>query len=128
MARVTEHIARKARSCDEYPRCEHGIRKGERYRRYVAFPGDDGHEEGTKPLVLTMCAGCAADFGVPVTGTPVEILRICRSEPRVIATGVITRSVFSFTGVESYEVTDAAGVVHEASPHRVNVLRNEEEL
>ena len=60
MSKLTLHVARKDRSCDEYPRCSYGIRRGQRYFRYVAFPGDEGHEHGTTPWVMSICAGCSA--------------------------------------------------------------------
>lgn len=35
------------------------IAPGHRYLRHVAFPGDDGHEEGTRPWALNECVACA---------------------------------------------------------------------
>ena len=46
--------------------------RGERYRRYVYFPGDEGLEDAKGPRVLTMCAGCAAAGFRPITGARVE--------------------------------------------------------
>lgn len=122
MPKVTEHIARKDRSCDEYPRCTYGIRKGERYRRYVAFPGDEGHEEGTRPWVLTVCAGCAGQSNRPMTGARVEVFRLNRGNVEVVATGVITKTILGLRAVQGYEVTDDDGVVHEADVHKINTL------
>jgi len=58
MPTMTEHHARKARRCGNYP-CQHNIEPRQRYRRYTAFPGDDGHEEGTRPWVIELCDGCS---------------------------------------------------------------------
>ena len=40
------------------------IAPGHRYLRQVAFPGDEGLEEGTRPAVLNQCIRCVceADF------------------------------------------------------------------
>lgn len=57
MPSVSEHIARKAQDCTSYP-CSKEILPGQRYRRHVAFPGDDGHEEGTRPWVIRECDAC----------------------------------------------------------------------
>lgn len=35
------------------------IAPGHRYLRHVAFPGDEGHEEGTRPWALLQCVACA---------------------------------------------------------------------
>lgn len=37
------------------------IGPGHRYLRHVAFPGDDGHEEGTRPWALVECVACACE-------------------------------------------------------------------
>lgn len=122
MAKTTEHIARKARECGEYPRCSHGIEPGQRYRRYIAFPGDEGHEHGERPRVMEVCAGCAAAGHRPITGARIEVFILDRGEPVVTATGVITETRYLGGGVDTYVVTDAEGKQHEASPHRINVL------
>ncbi|GAA0550051.1 hypothetical protein GCM10010172_35140 [Paractinoplanes ferrugineus] len=38
------------------------IAPGHRYFRQVAFPGDEGHEQGTQPAVLNQCIGCACEI------------------------------------------------------------------
>jgi hypothetical protein len=60
MPTTTEHVARKPRTCGNY-RCESRISPGDRYRRHVAFPGDEGHEEGTRPWVLDECWPCVTN-------------------------------------------------------------------
>lgn len=55
--------ARKPHRCGNYP-CRGGIAPGELYVRHVAFPGDDGNEEGTRPWVIKQCLTCA-DSGGP---------------------------------------------------------------
>lgn len=55
MPTVTERKARRTHACSDY---RHVIERGQRYRRHVAFPGDEGHEEGTKPWVLNECNEC----------------------------------------------------------------------
>lgn len=57
MPSVVERIARKAYDC-RGGYCRHGIEPGQRYRRHVAFPGDEGHEEGTQPWVIRECDAC----------------------------------------------------------------------
>lgn len=123
MALTTEHVARKARKCDEYPPCRHGIQPGQLYRRHVAFPGDDGHEYGERPWVLEICAGCAADNYRPLTGARVEIYRLDRGDVEVVATGVITHTEYRGSAVEEYIVEDKAGAKHAVSPHRINPLQ-----
>ncbi len=71
MSSVTEHTARKARQCGSYP-CRRSIEPGQRYRRHVAFPGDEGHEEGDQPWVIEECAVCAAARGEPIAGEDVS--------------------------------------------------------
>jgi hypothetical protein len=63
----TESIrtARKDRPCGTYP-CPRYIKAGQRYRRHVAFPGDDGHEEGARPWVIDECVACAESRGFPI--------------------------------------------------------------
>lgn len=51
--------ARKARPCGSY-RCPHTIKAGDRFVRHVVFPGQDGHEYGTRPRVLEQCSACVA--------------------------------------------------------------------
>lgn len=122
VAKTTEHVARKSRPCNEYPRCSNGIEPGQRYRRYVAFPGDEGHEHGERPWVFEICAGCAAAGCRPITGARVEVFTLNRGEPVVTAVGVITETRYVGGGIDTYVVTDADGQEHEASPHRINVL------
>lgn len=57
MSTVTEHRARTKKPCSFYWR-KHVIAPGQRYRRHVAFPGDEGHEEGVTPWVLNECDTC----------------------------------------------------------------------
>lgn len=59
---VSLHRARTARPCEAYP-CKLQIEAGALYVRYVAFPGDDGHEDGTRPRVVRECAACADSYG-----------------------------------------------------------------
>jgi hypothetical protein len=59
MAAVTEHTARKGRPCG-VDTCTRSIEPGQRYLRHVAFPGDEGYEEGTRPWVIEECAACCA--------------------------------------------------------------------
>lgn len=54
---TTERTARKTRPCGSYP-CHNDIKAGDRYLRHVAFPGDEGHEEGTHPWVINECDEC----------------------------------------------------------------------
>lgn len=70
MARTTEHTARRRRQCGSYP-CSRSIEPGQQYLRHVAFPGDEGHEEGTRPWVIEECAACAAARGEPIA----EVIR-----------------------------------------------------
>jgi hypothetical protein len=65
MPSVSVRTARKDRPCRSYP-CRRTIQQGERYRRYVAFPGDDGHEQGTQPWVMDECTACAQRRGEPI--------------------------------------------------------------
>lgn len=65
MPAATVHTARRARPCGSYP-CANTIEAGQRYRRHVAFPGDDGHEEGTTPWVIVECEACASGRGEPI--------------------------------------------------------------
>jgi hypothetical protein len=57
MPTVSERIARKARVCTSYP-CRKEIEPGQRYRRHVAFPGDEGYEHGEGPWVIVQCDSC----------------------------------------------------------------------
>ena len=43
------------------------IEPGQRYRRHVAFPGDEGNEQGTTVWVIEECSACAAARGEPIT-------------------------------------------------------------
>jgi hypothetical protein len=122
MGRTTEHVARKARRCDEYPRCRHGIFPGQRYRRHVYFPGDESFEDAKGPIVLTVCAGCAAAGFRPLTGARVESFKLHFGDPVVVASGVITETVYRAGAVAEYVITDGQGVVHAVDPHRINVL------
>jgi hypothetical protein len=56
------HVARKSHPCGECL-CRRTIEPGELYVRHVAFPGDDGHEEGTRPWVIRECFACANERG-----------------------------------------------------------------
>lgn len=58
MSTTTLHTARKTRGCGGY-RCQGLIEAGQLYVRYVAFPGDDGYEEGVGVKVAEECATCA---------------------------------------------------------------------
>lgn len=58
MSTTTVHTARTTGLCGIYP-FDHDIETGTRYLRHVAFPGDEGHEEGTRPWVIRQCLGCA---------------------------------------------------------------------
>jgi hypothetical protein len=40
--KVTEPRSRKAGPCDDYPACRFGLVPGQRYRRLVYFPRDEG--------------------------------------------------------------------------------------
>lgn len=62
MPTVSERIARKRHDC-AYP-CMRGIKRGQRYRRHVAFPGDEGHEEGRRPWVINECDACIRERDV----------------------------------------------------------------
>lgn len=59
---VSLHRARKQYQCESY-RCDVLIEPGDLYVRHVAFPGDEGHEEGTKPLVMRESAACVNEAG-----------------------------------------------------------------
>jgi hypothetical protein len=65
MPSVSVRTARKERPCGSYP-CRRTIGRGERYRRHVAFPGDDGYEQGTSVWVIDECAACAQERGEPI--------------------------------------------------------------
>jgi hypothetical protein len=65
MPSITVRTARKDRPCRSYP-CRRLIQRGERYRRHVAFPGDDGFEQGTRPWVIDECRACAEARGEPI--------------------------------------------------------------
>jgi hypothetical protein len=67
MSSTTIRTARRDRPCGSYP-CENTIKAGQRYRRQVAFPGDDGHEEGTTIWVIVECEVCASGRGDPFPG------------------------------------------------------------
>lgn len=57
------HTARKHRLCDmAYPGA-HPILPGELYLRHVTFPGEEGHEYGTKPVVHAECGWCVNQRG-----------------------------------------------------------------
>lgn len=58
MSTTSERIARKPRPCGAY-HCGRTIEPGQRYLRHVAFPGDDGYEEGTRPWVIDECQYCS---------------------------------------------------------------------
>ena len=66
MPSATVHTARRSRECGSYP-CQRSVEPGQRYRRHVAFPGDEGHEEGTRPWVIIECRACAESRGYPIT-------------------------------------------------------------
>lgn len=78
MSTVADRIARKTHACSDYWH-GHVIQPGERYRRHVAFPGDEGHEEGTRPWVLKECDACVKSrdiHGEPIRqryGVPAHI-------------------------------------------------------
>lgn len=55
---ISLHRARKQHECESY-RCEQSIEPGDLYVRHVAFPGDEGHEEGDRPWVMRECTVCA---------------------------------------------------------------------
>ncbi|MEU0078622.1 hypothetical protein ABZY58_12050 [Micromonospora tulbaghiae] len=60
MPSTTLRTARKTRPCAFARHNEdHNITAGDLYVRAVAFPGDEGHEEGTQPWVLRVCKACA---------------------------------------------------------------------
>lgn len=59
---VSLHRARKQHPCESY-RCPRMIEPGDLYVRHVAFPGDEGHEEGTRPLVMREAAVCVDEAG-----------------------------------------------------------------
>lgn len=65
--KVTAHTARKERPCEVY-HCDNTIQHGQRYLRYVAFPGEDGHEHGTAPWVMVHCLECADRAGDYIRG------------------------------------------------------------
>lgn len=47
--------ARVARPCDDYPRCDRGIRPGERYLRAVATPHDAEVNQSPHWWTLNIC-------------------------------------------------------------------------
>jgi hypothetical protein len=47
--------ARTPKRCDNYPRCERGIRPGERYLRASATPRDDEVNQGPHWWTLNIC-------------------------------------------------------------------------
>lgn len=55
---VTLHTARQFRTCDGLWADPHPIVPGELYIRHVTFPGEEGHEEGAKPVVHHECEYC----------------------------------------------------------------------
>jgi hypothetical protein len=59
---VSLHRARKQRPCESY-RCPVLIEPGDLYVRHVAFPGQEGHEEGVRPLVMREAASCVNEAG-----------------------------------------------------------------
>lgn len=59
---VSLHRARTSRTCGNYP-CKLSIEPGELYVRHVAFPCDDGHEDGARPWVIEDCFACADRMG-----------------------------------------------------------------
>ncbi len=59
--RTTLHRARTAHPCDSYP-CDRAIEAGDVYVRHVAFPGEEGHEEGTGPWVIRECEPCVEKY------------------------------------------------------------------
>lgn len=59
---VTLHRARKQYPCESY-RCDAVIEPGDLYVRHVAFPGDEGHEDGVRPLVMRESAACVNKAG-----------------------------------------------------------------
>jgi hypothetical protein len=59
---VSLHRARKQHPCESY-RCDELIEPGALYVRHVVFPGEEGHEEGTKPLVMRESAACVNEAG-----------------------------------------------------------------
>jgi hypothetical protein len=65
MPASTVRTARRERPCGSYP-CYRTIKPGDRYRRHVAFPGDEGNEQGTRPWVIEECESCAAAYGRPI--------------------------------------------------------------
>lgn len=81
MPSVKIRTARKPRTCTYYP-CTREIAAGDVYVRHVAFPGDEGHEHGTRPWVISECRPCAdrpgqwlrERYGVPArVGMRVEV-------------------------------------------------------
>jgi hypothetical protein len=60
--KFTLHRARTEKPCGSY-RCPNTIEPGDLYVRHVAFPGEEGHEEGTQPWVLLECAPCVDKHG-----------------------------------------------------------------
>lgn len=59
---VSLHRARKQHPCESY-RCDELIEPGDLYVRHVTFPGDEGHEEGTRPLAMREAAVCVDEAG-----------------------------------------------------------------
>jgi len=79
MGTVQVRTARKWHPCSGW-RCPVGVLAGTQYRREVIFPGDEGHEDGTRPVALATCSRCINEqlafhrdkYGVPATlGIPV---------------------------------------------------------
>jgi hypothetical protein len=72
MGTVQVHTARKWHPCVGW-KCPVGVLVGTRYRREVVFPGEEGHEDGTRPVVFATCSRCVnreleflrAEYGVP---------------------------------------------------------------
>lgn len=61
MPSTTLRKARAVRPCAfaRHWQADHTINPGDLYVRAVAFPGDEGHEEGITPWVMHVCTGCA---------------------------------------------------------------------
>lgn len=60
--RISLHRSRKQRPCESY-RCDELINPGDLYVRHVAFPGDEGFEEGDRPWVMRECSACVDRHG-----------------------------------------------------------------
>ncbi|MER7331615.1 MULTISPECIES: hypothetical protein [unclassified Micromonospora] len=60
MPSTTLRTARADRPCAFARHYEdHTINAGDLYVRSVAFPGDEGHEDGTRPWAMHVCVKCA---------------------------------------------------------------------